>query len=210
LKTTLQTAAIDLRNVKSPMLKFWYYHRSEQVFAATANSFRVTVSTNDGSSWREAYKSTEVFDGWTSVIVPITLGATANDKVKIRFLAQAAGGTIVEAGVDDIEILEPIPASTPGGTGDVADGEALKLDIATYPNPVSHGKFTFNYTLPQTTVVQTELKNVMGRTVWSTNGELKPMGPHSENVTLDLPSGTYWLQLTTSMGTAYKQVHVVK
>jgi Zn-dependent metalloprotease len=210
LKTTLQTSSFDLSKVKSPMLKFWYYQRSEQVFAAGINYFKVTVSTNDGSSWREAYKSAEVFDGWTSVIVPITLGATANDKVKLRFLAQAAPGTIVEAGVDDIEILESMAPSNPGGTGDVADGEALKLDIATYPNPVSHGKFTFKYTLPQTAVVQAELKNVMGRTVWSTNGELKPMGPHSENVSLDLPNGTYWLQLSTSMGTAYKQVHVVK
>lgn len=209
-KTTLQTAAFDLSGAKSPMLKFWYYYRSEQVFSAAKNSFRVTISTNNGSSWREAYRSTEIQEGWTSAIAPIILGSTTtNDKIKLRFHATAASGTIVEAGVDDIEVLESVSTS-PGGTGDVQSDVALRLDIATYPNPVSHGQFTFRYTLPQTSVVHAELKNVMGRAVWSTNGELKPIGQHSEQVTLDLPSGTYWLQLSTSMGTAYKQVHVVK
>jgi hypothetical protein len=209
-KTTFETNAIDLSAAKNPMLKFWYYHRSEQVFTTSENTFRVTVSTNDGLSWKQAYGSKEVLPGWSSVTIPLSLATTGNSKVKIRFIAGAAYGTVVEAGVDDIEIVEPIPTIPNGGTNGV-DGElALKLDLATFPNPVSQGKFSFSYSLPQTAVVQAELKNVMGSAVWSTNGELKEAGPHSESVSLDLPSGTYWLQLSTSMGNVYKQIHVVK
>jgi hypothetical protein len=58
--------------------------------------------------------------------------------------------------------------------------------------------------------VQAQIKNVMGSVIWSMNGELKEQGPHSETVTLDLPSGSYWLQLSTSVGIVYKQIHVVK
>ncbi len=206
-KTTLETETIDLTGIKNPMLKFWYYHRSEQVFSAAQNQFRVSMSTNNGSSWRQVYGSTEVYPGWTSTIVPLTLSATATNNVKFRFTASSAYGTVVEAGLDDIEIVVPLPATQ---IADVEDALALKLDLSTYPNPVSQGKFSFNYTLPQSTIVQAELKNVMGSVVWSTNGELKQTGPHSETVALDLPSGTYWLQLSTSMGNVYRQINVIK
>lgn len=206
-KTTLETETIDLTGNKNPLLKFWYYHRSEQVFSAAENSFRVSMSTNNGSSWRQIYGSTEVYKEWTSAVVPLTLSATGTNNVKFRFIASSAIGTVVEAGVDDIEIVMPLQA-TP--IADVDNGLSLKLDLATFPNPVSHGSFSFNYTLPQTSVVQAELKNVMGSVVWSTNGELMHAGPHSEHVAIDLPTGTYWLQLSTSMGNVYKQIHVVK
>lgn len=207
VRTTLETPAIDVSSLKSPVLKFWYYHQSEQVFSATKNSFRVSVSTTGGSSWKTIYTSNEVYPDWTSTIVSLGFEPTGSSSIKLRFIASAAPGTIVEAGLDDIAILSPQPT----GTGSVADDEAKQIELSVYPNPVmQNGKLNFSYSLPNTTIVQAELKNVMGSAVWSMNGELKTMGSYSESIPLDLPSGTYWLQLTTSLGTFYKQVHVVK
>ena len=206
VRTTLETSTFSLSGLKAPVLKFWYYHNSQQVFSPSNNTFRVTISTNNGTSWRTIYTSQDVYKGWTQVIEPITLGQTANDQIKLRFVATAVFGTIVEAGVDDIEVLEPMMPIA----ASVGDNLAFTFDVSTYPNPSTNGSFRFTYSLPEATIVKAELKNVMGRTVWSTNGELKQMGAHSENVSVDLPSGTYWLQLSTSMGNAYKQVHVVK
>jgi hypothetical protein len=201
VKTTMETPSINVTGLKSPVLKFHYYQRSEDA----KNTFRVQITTNNGASWRTLYQSNESFPTWTGVIQPLGFEPLGETTVKFRFIANATAGTIVEAGVDDISIMVPQGVASVGAQSP----EAISLSV--YPNPVvKNGNLNFTYTLPSTSIVKAELKNVMGSAVWSMDGELKTTGSYSESVALDLPSGTYYLQLTTSEGMYIKQVHVVK
>lgn len=210
-KTTLQTGSISIPGVQKPLsLRFWYYYRTEALWVGTKNTFRVQISTNNGSSWRTIFTTAEKAKAWTSTIVNPNLPLGDLNNVKIRFVAQAAQGTLVEAGIDDIELLEPLQASGPASVE--AEGSVAGLAISSiYPNPANGRRITVSYELPRTGIAQLQLKNVMGSTVWMSNGELKPAGPHSEEINVsDLVSGVYWLQLVTGDGIEIKQVHILK
>ncbi len=99
--------------------------------------FRVQVSSNGGTSWTplETVGPTglAVQGGWYRIVLGVTPVVGLTSQFRIRFIAEdAGGGSIIEAGVDGVELqtvecaLAPCPWDI-DGTGDVGVTDLLDL-----------------------------------------------------------------------------------
>lgn len=206
-RTSFETSVLDLSKAGTPVVRFWYYFRSETPWGSSSSYLRLQMQTN-GGSWKTIFTTSTSNPKWDVVMVNTGLLPATSSQVKFRWAASAGSSTYVEAGVDDIEILQP-PIQQ---SADVDARASNGISLSTFPNPLTTSdRLNVRYTLPTMTTMQLSLKNVMGRTVWTTNGELKGAGEHSTTIALnELSSGVYWLELNTNMGTELTQVHIVK
>ncbi|HYM81692.1 MAG TPA: MXAN_6640 family putative metalloprotease [Candidatus Limnocylindria bacterium] len=123
--------------------------------------WRVDVSNDGGSSWTNVETTTLGNNLWTLVNVKLlTLFGTPND-VRFRFVAEDAGaGSLIEAGVDDFEIV-----AVPKGTVAVGDGSPRFVSLGpAQPNP-SRGAASVLLTLPAPARVSAVVRDVHGRRV---------------------------------------------
>jgi len=99
--------------------------------------------------------------------------------------------TILEAGEYRLYTSEPI--EVPLDTDDPQDS-TNRLDLKIAPNP-SDGELSLSYELPGATTVEIEVFDLQGQKLYSQNLGRQLRGWHGEAITLDLPAGTYFLQL---------------
>ncbi|MDE0891794.1 MAG: hypothetical protein OSB14_06395, partial [Planctomycetota bacterium] len=154
--TTLSSPTYDLSGSIDPIISYWRWYSNNAGAEPNADTFIVQISNNGGSSWSEVEtvgpNGAGTSGGWIqhSFHVGDILAATAN--VKLRFLASdLSGGSIIEAGVDDLEISDfacnggggigtNYCQSGPNGASIGASGSAsisannLSLDCDSIPN----------------------------------------------------------------------------
>ncbi|HET9137435.1 MAG TPA: T9SS type A sorting domain-containing protein, partial [Candidatus Kapabacteria bacterium] len=149
ITSTAVSPAIDVSGMNSPAIRFWYYYTNDQgVFGGTA-PFKLSAASNGGTSYKPINTSagtTITTKGWKPFVFKVkdVLGNAVNT-VKIRAVTSGTipkqtypdqqppqSGHIIEAGLDDIEVLDP-PAL---GVADVTTIEATSIN----PNPATPGK----------------------------------------------------------------------
>jgi choice-of-anchor B domain-containing protein len=108
-KTTLRTNVFDLSGGDAT-IRYWRWYSNVAGGSPGADIFEVDISNNGGGSWStvEVVGPTgdETVGGWYqhSFLVSDILSPTAN--MQMRFIASDEGdGSIVEAAVDDLEVL---------------------------------------------------------------------------------------------------------
>ncbi len=109
--TTLVSPTIDASGLMVPYIAYWRWYSNTQGGAAGADIFVIDVSNDDGASWinLETVGPTgpDVIGGWIEHRVRISDLLTPTNQMRLRFVASDLGsGSIVEAAVDDVRILE--------------------------------------------------------------------------------------------------------
>jgi hypothetical protein len=109
--TQLTSPAYDLSAYPDATVSYWRWYSNGLGAAPFADTFRVQVSTNNGSTWTIAEtvgpaSSPDTQPGWRPGSFTFSgLGLTPTSQVKVRFIAEDAGsGSLVEAAVDDFSI----------------------------------------------------------------------------------------------------------
>lgn len=112
--TTLVSAAYNLAGFDDAQVSYWrWYSNGASTSGPYADTFRIDVSTNNGSTWTRAEtvgpgsaSDPNTNPGWRFATWNLSsLGLTPTNQIRVRFIAEDAGtASLVEAAVDDFEI----------------------------------------------------------------------------------------------------------
>lgn len=115
-QTTLLSPLFDLTTLSEPVLVYhrWY---SNNAGSSVNDTWRADISDDGGSSWVDLENLTETRNFWEQVTIELDGLVAPTDQVQVRFIADDSGsGSIVEAGIDDLEIWSlSEPVAVPGG-----------------------------------------------------------------------------------------------
>jgi len=139
-QTTLTSPLLDLSEAGDPIISYWRWYSNDEGASPNADVFVVDISNDDGGSWTNVETvgpaGAETSGGWFYHVFHVTEFVTPTAQVKLRFIASDEGsGSIVEAAVDDFEVVqihcEEICFGDLDGDGDV-DLSDLSILLAHY------------------------------------------------------------------------------
>ncbi|MBS1904525.1 MAG: hypothetical protein JSS75_12530 [Bacteroidetes bacterium] len=141
--TTATTYKLDLAGMSDPVVRFWFYFSNDKGTNGGAPVFKSSFSTN-GSSYKTLQTTSLSSNGWKPYAFRVKdVTSTLNSSFTLRFAVSdyvapsqypqmnPPPGTISEAGIDDIEILDVAPLGV--------NEASVQNDIHVWPNPVDHG-----------------------------------------------------------------------
>jgi hypothetical protein len=121
-KTTLKTPIFDLSAYSDATISYWRWYSNDEGAAPNADTFRVDISSNGGSTWTNAEtvgpSGPETSGGWYYHQFNVTDFVPMTTQIGLRFIAEDAGsGSIIEAAVDDfrIDTVDCTPPAFPVG-----------------------------------------------------------------------------------------------
>ncbi|MCA9284548.1 MAG: choice-of-anchor B family protein [Phycisphaerales bacterium] len=104
--TTLTSPALDASGVGEPFIEYYRWFSNNLGANPGSDSMSVLLSNDDGQTWaslEEVYESTGV---WTRKSFRIADVLPPTAQMRLRFIARdTGGGSLVEAGVDDVSIV---------------------------------------------------------------------------------------------------------
>ncbi len=137
--TTLETPVMDLSKFTSPFIRFWYYYSNDKGQNAGVPKWQTDISNDNGATWKSLQLTNQSTNGvsgypeWTEFSFRAADFITLSPTVKIRFIASDYIGALVEAGVDDLEVLDPIKSGSESVISDIPN------QPLPYPNPIHRG-----------------------------------------------------------------------
>lgn len=138
--TTLVSPNYNFAGSSNATVSYWRWYSNGFGAGPYADTFRVDVSTNGGTTWTNAEtvgpaSSVDTNGGWRQASWTLqSKGLVPSSQVRLRFIAEDAGiGSLVEAAVDDFRIVATAcenPTSCPAdydesGAADGADVEVF-------------------------------------------------------------------------------------
>jgi hypothetical protein len=217
-KTSLLSPVYDLGSggpYESVIARYrrWY---SNGLGATVDDTWRVYVSNNAGSDWSIFETESVGNPSWQLVSADLIGTFATPDQIQFRFVAEdQGGGSIVEAGIDDFEIIAiseevvAVPSRGPSAS--------LRMSPLV-PNPVlSQGAF-FTLELPAASSVRVFVMDARGRIVRHLvpAGSSFPAGQH--RLQWDgragggerLSSGIYFIRALTEQGSVERKVTLLR
>jgi hypothetical protein len=158
--TTLTSPIIPINNPISPVVRYWYYYSNDQGTLQENEFWVVELSADSGKTWLTAVNTNHSTSGWTQELIKISDYFTKPSSIQIRFIASDTVRDVVEAGVDDLEVLNILSGETRG-----VPQSPISENITAYPNPVIAGN---KVTVTTTGVFKNlELVDMLGRQIAS-------------------------------------------
>ena len=117
--TTLLTPTMDLTSYPDPHISYWRWYSNNQGGAPGADTFRIAISANGGSSWTQVEQigpnGAGTTGGWIYHEFRAADFITLSSQVQMRFIADDSGtGSIVEAAIDDFQVVDIVCNVGPG------------------------------------------------------------------------------------------------
>ncbi|HEY6172049.1 MAG TPA: T9SS type A sorting domain-containing protein, partial [Candidatus Kapabacteria bacterium] len=198
--TTLVSPLYDISLMQDPYLRFWYFYSNNTGQNPGQTKFVVKLTTNEGGNFQTILSSSVSTDGWTSFGVRLKDDIVITDKFRIHFIASDNIGALVEAAVDDIEILD-IPASK-----SVYQSNDIPV-ITLFPNPVTGSKVTLHlHGLKLRSLI---LRDILGKTILHKEYQRTESSVVEFSISETLPNGAYMLEYTTGDGTVKREKLVI-
>ncbi|MCB9463186.1 MAG: choice-of-anchor B family protein [Candidatus Eisenbacteria bacterium] len=195
--TTLLSPVYDLTDLVAPMLEFrrWFTTSED---ADHSDYFEVSVSEDGGVTWASLLRIDANEPSWVIETVELWSRLAGRGQVQFRFVVGDAGvPTIVEGGLDDLQIYEREGGTPLGGSS---------LALASWPNPFQSSA-RLQMRIPTEGTVRLGVFDAAGRRVRSLiDGPMAPgfhamdwdgMGDSGRRVA----NGVYYLRLETAGGT---------
>ncbi|MDP6939080.1 MAG: choice-of-anchor B family protein [Planctomycetota bacterium] len=117
--TTLFTPTMDLTPYPDPHISYWRWYSNNQGGSPGADTFRIAISANGGSSWTQVEQvgpnGAGTTGGWIYHEFRVADFIAPSSQVQMRFVADDAGsGSIVEAAIDDFQVVDIVCNVGPG------------------------------------------------------------------------------------------------
>ncbi|MDA1007462.1 MAG: choice-of-anchor B family protein [Planctomycetota bacterium] len=132
IQTTLTSPTMNATVAGSPVISFWYWYSNNGGSNPNEDPFVVDMSNNGGTTWTNVLTTLVSTGAWTEHRIQVEnyLPPTATMKLRFRATDAGAGGSIVEAAIDDISVFG-YDCDAPTNPGDVnADGLVDGQDLA--------------------------------------------------------------------------------
>jgi len=215
--TTLYTAGYNLSGATSAIVKYFRYY-SNSLGADPQNDTWVVQIRNNGGAWSDVERNQTNQNQWFQVSFDAhALYGAGIGNVQLKFIgSDLASGSLVEALVDDFEILANL-----GGGVDVPIEEAPgAIPKSVYladakPNPFNP-RTTIRYGLSEASAVRVEIYDITGRLVRALVNTTQAAGNYAivwdggDDAGRPASSGTYYSRLTTASGTHVKKLTLLK
>ena len=109
-QTTLVSPALDAAAVADAYVGYWRWFSNNQSASPFEDVFQIDISSDDGATWvpleTVGPDGPEVSGGWIFQQFRVADFVAPTSQVRLRFIAGDLGaGSIVEAAVDDVQIL---------------------------------------------------------------------------------------------------------
>jgi len=115
-KTTLLSPVWDLSEYESVALHLWTWYTNRLGNNPNLDTFRVAISSDGGASWTNLIQTSASWEYWKSDLFFLENHATLTDQMRLRVVASDFGsGSLVEAAVDDVCLLDVGTLSIPAG-----------------------------------------------------------------------------------------------
>jgi len=209
-KTTLYSPVYDMTGGEAVAVRFWRWFSNDRGNSPGEDYWDVDVSNDGGQTWTSVEHTLTSAAEWTERQFLVTDYFAAPARVRLRFTArdEGAGGSLVEAGVDDVLIVGDFGGATgvpgePGG-GDAAPA-ALRADLAAAPNPFNP-LTTLHFRVPTPGATHLGVFDLNGRLVKSLVREDLAAGDHAvtwngrDALGRPVASGLYFVRLLTPDG----------
>jgi len=127
--TTIASPLIDISGRPSPQLILSAYFNNDFGANPGEDPFRIDVSANAGASWTPVLNTLTDIAPWTTLQFAITPTVPATSQFRVRVQTQdlGVGGSLVEAGIDEVMVLQP-DAGCVVCSGPVAGVGAILVD----------------------------------------------------------------------------------
>jgi hypothetical protein len=215
-KTTLVSPVFDLGTggpYESVTVRYrrWYSNEQGQTVDDT---WRVYV-TNDGSAETLFETTTEGSPVWALISSDLLAIYPNPGDIQFRFVAEdQGGGSIVEVGIDDFEIIA-IPSETVDAAAPLSAGLRMGPMI---PNPLTVDGASFSLELPSAGPVQATVIDARGRVMRTLlpAGSQLPAGRHRlewdgrADGGARLSSGIYFVRVVSEQGVAERKVLLLR
>ena len=124
--TTLASGNIDLKAQPSPVLQLTLFYSNDGGANPGEDPLLVDLSSDGGTTWTNVLSSLADIPAWTPTQFPIAGVVPITSQFRIRVTAEdlGVGGSLVEAGVDDVSVFQPgagcgVCTGTVGGVGTI-------------------------------------------------------------------------------------------
>jgi hypothetical protein len=206
----------DVSGFDEVTLKYERFYNNNTGAEPNLDTWLVEISNDAGASWTTVESTTSSTASWTTIEVDVDALFVTPDLVQLHFVAgDLAGGSLVEAGVDDVRIL----ARNTGGAV-AADLPAAALPLAlsleqNQPNPF-RPETTIRFALPAAGDARLAVYDVTGRAVTELARGPRPAGRHT--VTWNgrdhdgnrVAAGVYFYRLTAGGDVLTRKMTVLK
>gem|GEM_PF-6401945 len=201
--TTLTTNTLDLSDVASPLIRYWYYYSNDEGDNPGVPEWVTQISNDDGVTWKDIQRTHASTNGWIATVFHVSDYVTPSSKIKLRFIASDFVGAVVEAGVDDLEILAGSASSFE--RSQAAPGFGI---TGVYPNPVNISS-TIAFSLPDASFTTLVVKNIFGDVVAHILDERFEAGSYNTTISsINLQPGVYWAELSTATARSIRKLIV--
>jgi hypothetical protein len=160
----LTSPLLDLTSFGTVQLRYYRWYSNDTGQNPGQDYWVAEISDDDGANWTMIENTNVSERSWLLVERTLNDYIEMTDRVRIRFIASdEGGGSVVEAAVDDLEIL------LTGFTVDVPDPSAGPVRFSlmpSRPNP-SRAEVTISYSLSQAGPARLAIYDVQGRLVRS-------------------------------------------
>jgi choice-of-anchor B domain-containing protein len=201
-QTVLTSPTFDLAGVVNPTLTYYRWYSNDTGSAPNEDVFRAEISNDGGSSWVELEAIIDSRRFWEFMVFDIDAFVSATDQMVIRFIAEDIGsGSIVEAGIDDLELY---------GDAIVATGETPAVTVtrllAAAPTPFRSGT-AVRFELANSGAVTVDVFDIQGRHVRRLAEGAFDAGFHAvawdgrSGTGVDAAPGVYIARMTSAAGT---------
>lgn len=199
-RTNLITPNFDLSLYSNPVISYQRWYTNETGTNPNSDFWEVYIS-NNGSTWRRIERTVHSDRSWRRNVIRVADHVQPNATVQLRFLAQdptvtgqpSSGGSIVEAGVDDIVIWDIAPAAS------VVKSDNL-TNLVVYPNPAANTAY-LKFELTKSSEVHIRILNTMGQVVQTLAPALMDAGKNEIELSLaSFAAGLYFVELQNGEG----------
>ncbi len=202
-KTTLMSPVFDLSTggpYTEATVRYRRWYSNHLGGAPNSDTWRVDISNDGGSNWTNLESVTTGNNAWVLVTADLLALFGTPNQVRLRFVAEdIATGSLVEAGVDEFDILAIQQIRV--GVGDRGPIAGVRLSLPA-PNPSRAGT-TLQLALPRAASVSATVRDLQGRQVRRllASGTRLPAGPNAlvwdgrGDGARSLASGVYFVQV---------------
>jgi hypothetical protein len=184
--TTLTSPIVHIDTASDPIVRYWYYYSNDQGDNPGTPQWVVKLSVDSGATWKTIIKTSTSTNGWTEQTVRVKDFSTPTSNISLQFVASDYIGAIVEAGIDDYEVLDVLSGKTHNVRVHTIPDD---ITLLPYPNPVAAGKVL---TIPNK-YGTIELYNMLGAKIAASNNETLLIPPATNG-------GIYILKITSDTG----------
>ena len=212
-RTTLTSPRINLDFDGVAKLSYYRWFTNNTANNPGEDSWIVQVSDNDGATWVDLENTRDSDRSWKKMEFDLGSYITLTTRVRVRFIAMdLLGESVVEAGVDDVEI------SGVGLFGASVDGPAtaLRFELGqNRPNPF-RGSTSIAYTLGSTAPAALTVYDISGRVVRTLVDGIVPAGEHAvvwdgrDDAGRTVPSGIYLVRIRSEAGVQTRKMIVLE